>query len=215
MKMTQDMLALIMCGGKGERIKDFCSDKAMLKLNNEPLIEHILVSLKDSKKFDRIYAAGSCNSKFTLNFLKNHRYTFSGLLEIIETSGIDYSTDLIFVLEKLKPSTVFVLPSDMPLITPELIEKIIATWEGDKQCISIVMDKEFITKLGLNPTISIKLGNKEYFYSGITIFDSSKILKGQVIKEQYITLNNERLAFNINTKKDYFLVSSKKFSQGY
>ncbi len=42
-----------MCGGKGERIKDFCSDKAMLKLNNEPLIEHILVSLKDSKKFDR------------------------------------------------------------------------------------------------------------------------------------------------------------------
>lgn len=97
--MTQDMLALIMCGGKGERIKDFCSDKSMLSLNNEPLIEHILVSLKDSKKFDRIYAAGSCNSKFTLNFLKNHRYSFSRFLEIIETSGIDYSTDLIFVLE--------------------------------------------------------------------------------------------------------------------
>lgn len=38
-----------MCGGKGERIKDFCSDKSMLNLNNEPLIEHILVSLKDSK----------------------------------------------------------------------------------------------------------------------------------------------------------------------
>jgi adenosylcobinamide-phosphate guanylyltransferase len=213
--MTQDMLALIMCGGKGERIKDFCSDKSMLNLNNEPLIEHILVSLKDSKKFDRIYAAGSCNSKFTLNFLKNHRYSFSRFLEIIETSGIDYSTDLVFVLEKLRPSTVFVLPSDMPLITPELIEKIIATWEGDKECISIVMDKEFITKLGLDPTISIKLENKEYFHSGITIFDSSKLERGQVIKEQYITLNDERLAFNINTKKDYFLVSSKKFNQGY
>lgn len=209
------MLALIMCGGKGERIKDFCSDKSMLNLNNEPLIEHILVSLKDSKKFDRIYAAGSCNSKFTLNFLKNHRYSFSRFLEIIETSGIDYSTDLVFVLEKLRPSTVFVLPSDMPLITPELIEKIIATWEGDKECISIVMDKEFITKLGLDPTISIKLENKEYFHSGITIFDSSKLERGQVIKEQYITLNDERLAFNINTKKDYFLVSSKKFNQGY
>jgi len=213
--MMQDMLALIMCGGKGERIKDFCSDKSMLNLNDEPLIEHILVSLKDSKKFDRIYAAGSCNSKFTLNFLKNHRYSFSRFLEIIETSGIDYSTDLVFVLEKLRPSTVFVLPSDMPLITPELIEKIIATWEGDKECISIVMDKEFITKLGLDPTISIKLENKEYFHSGITIFDSSKLERGQVIKEQYITLNDERLAFNINTKKDYFLVSSKKFNQGY
>ena len=44
--MTQEMLALIMCGGKGERIKDFCSDKAMLKFNNNPLIEHVLISLR-------------------------------------------------------------------------------------------------------------------------------------------------------------------------
>jgi adenosylcobinamide-phosphate guanylyltransferase len=213
--MSQDMLALIMCGGKGERIKDFCSDKAMLKLNNKPLIELILIALKNSKKFGTLYCAVSCNSKFTMDFLKNHQYCLTGFLEIIETSGIDYSTDLIFVLEKLKPSIVFVLPSDMPLITPELIEEIISNWKGDKQCISIVMDKEFITKLALIPTMSIKLGKKEYFHSGITIFDSSKIQKGQAIKENYITLNNERLAFNINTKKDFFLVSSKKFNQGY
>jgi adenosylcobinamide-phosphate guanylyltransferase len=209
------MLALIMCGGKGERIKDFCSDKAMLKLNNKPLIEHILISLKNSQKFDRIYAAASCNSNATLDFLKNHQYYLSGFLEIIETSGIDYSTDLIFVLEKLKRSIVFVLPSDIPLITPELIKRIIANWKSDKQCISIVLDKEFIIKLGLMPTLSIRLGNKEYFHSGITIFDSSKIRKGQEIEEYYISLNNERLAFNINTKKDFFLLGSKKFNQGY
>lgn len=213
--MTQDMLALVMCGGKGERIKDFCSDKAMLNLNNKPLIEHILISLKNSQKFDRIYAAASCNSNDTLDFLKNHEYHLTGYLEVIETSGIDYSTDLIFVLEKLRPSIVFVLPSDLPLITPELIEEIISNWEGDKQCISIVLDKEFITKLGVIPTISIKLGNKGYFHSGITIFDSSKIQKGQEIKEHYITINNERLAFNINTEKDFFLLGSKKFNQGY
>ena len=202
-----------MCGGKGERISDFCSDKAMLKLNNKPLIEHILTALKNSKKFERIYAAASCNSKFTLDFLKTHQDSFSGFLEIIETSGVDYSTDLIFVLEKLKPSVVFVLPSDIPLITPELIEKIISNWDDDMQCLSIVLDKEFTIKLHLTPTISIKLGGKEYFHCGITIFDSSKVQNGQVIKEHYITLNNERLAFNINTKKDFFLVSSKKFNQ--
>jgi adenosylcobinamide-phosphate guanylyltransferase len=77
------------------------------------------------------------------------------------------------------------------------------------------MDKEFIIKLGLMPTLSIRLGNKEYFHSGITIFDSSKIQKGQEIEEHYISLNNERLAFNINTKKDFFLLGSKKFNQGY
>jgi adenosylcobinamide-phosphate guanylyltransferase len=208
------MLALIMCGGKGERIKNFCSDKAMLMLNNKPLIEHILLSLKDSEKFDKIYAASSRNSNVTLEFLKKHQYYISGFLEIIETSGIDYSTDLMFVLEKLKHSTVFVLPSDIPLITPELIERIIADWKSDMQCISIVMDKEFIIKLGLRPTITIRLGSKEYFHSGISIFDSSKTQKGQEIKEYYITLNNERLAFNINTKKDFFLLGSR-FNQGY
>lgn len=201
-----------MCGGKGERISDFCLDKSMLKLNDKPLIEHIMAALKNSKKFERIYAAASSNSKFTLDFLKTRQGTFSGF-EIIETSGVDYSTDLIFVLEKLKPSVVFVLPSDIPLITPELIEKIISNWDDHMQCLSIVLDKEFIIKLDVTPTISIKLGGKEYFHSGITIFNSSKVQDGQVIKEHYITLNNERLAFNINTKKDFFLVSSKKFNQ--
>ena len=213
--MTKEMLALIMCGGKGKRIKDFCSDKAMLKLDNKPLIEHILIALKKSKKFNRIYAAASCNSKLTMNFLKNHQDSFNGFLKIIETSGIDYTTDLMFVLEKLNPSVVFVLPSDMPLITSELIDRIISSWEVDQQCMSILLDKEFIINLGLLPTISIKSVGKEYFYSGITIFDSSKIQSGLVIKEHYITLNNERLAFNINTKKDFLLLSSKKINQAY
>lgn len=65
------MYALIMCGGKGERIKDFCSDKTMLEFNNKPFIEHILLSLKKSKQFDKIIAAASGNSKATQNFLKN------------------------------------------------------------------------------------------------------------------------------------------------
>jgi GTP:adenosylcobinamide-phosphate guanylyltransferase len=187
----------------------------MLKLDNKPLIEHILIALKNSKKFNRIYAAASFNCKLTMDFLKNHQYSFNGFLRIIETSGIDYSTDLIFVLEKLKPSVVFVLPSDMPLITSELIDRIISNWEADQQCMSILLDKEFIINLGLLPTISIKSVGKEYFYSGITIFDSSKIQRGLVIKEHYITLNSERLAFNINTKKDFLLLSSKKINQGY
>jgi GTP:adenosylcobinamide-phosphate guanylyltransferase len=209
------MLALIMCGGKGERIKDFCSEKAMLSFNNKPLIEYILKSLEGSKQFDKIYAATSCNSKLTLEFLKTHPYYFTGFLSIIETSGTDYSTDLMIVLERLKPYVVFVMPSDMPLISHHLIRRIISNWKGDKQCISIILDREFIIKLGLIPTLSIKQGNKEYFHSGITIFDTSKIQAGQVIKEHYITLNDERLAFNINTKEDFFLLRSKKFNQEY
>jgi adenosylcobinamide-phosphate guanylyltransferase len=209
------MLALLMCGGKGERIKDFCSEKAMLSLNYKPLIEYILKSLDGSKQFDKIYAATSCNSKLTLEFLKTHPYYFTGFLDIIETSGTNYSTDLMNVLERLKPCVVFVMPSDMPLITHQLIRRIISNWKGDKQCISIILDREFIIKLGLFPTFSIKQGNKEYFHSGITIFDTSKIQAGQIIKEHYITLNDERLAFNINTKEDFFLLRSKKFNQEY
>ena len=206
--MIREMYALIMCGGKGERIKDFCSDKIMLEFNDRPLIEHIILSLKKSNKFDKIFAAASCNSKATLNFLKKHDYFRQGLLEIIDTSGIDYSTDLVFALEKLKPAVVFVIPADIPLISPEVIRKITSTWDGDKPSISIVMDKKFVVKLGLFPSILLKLGDKELFHSGISIFDSAKVQFGKIVKEHYITLNDEKLAFNINAKKDYFLLKS-------
>ena len=206
--MTQDMLALIMCGGKGERIKDFCSDKSMLKFNNRPLIEHVLISLKTSKQFDRIYAAASRNSKVTLEFLKNHNYYHSGTLEIMETTGLNYSTDLTYALEKLKPSIVLVFPSDMPLVTPDLIKRIVSKWKGDRQCISIVMDKKYTANLGLLPSFKVKLGNKEYFHSGVTIFDTSTMNTRKRIKEYYLRLNDERIAFNINTKEDFFLLEN-------
>jgi GTP:adenosylcobinamide-phosphate guanylyltransferase len=141
--------------------------------------------------------------------LKEHDYFRKGLLEIIETTGIDYSTDLVSVLEKLKPALVFVVPADIPLITPDIIRKIISNWQGDKPLISIVMDKEFVVKLGLFPTIILKLGDREYFHSGVSIFDSSKVQSGKIVKEHYITLNDEKLAFNINAKKDYLLLKSK------
>lgn len=203
------MHALIMCGGKGERIKDFCSDKTMLEFNDKPLIEHIIISLKKSERFDKIFAAVSRNSIATINFLKKHDYFGSGYLEVIETTGIDYSTDLVFALEKLKPAIIFVIPADIPLITPYSISKILTNWQGDKPSISIVMDKAFVTKLGLLPTILLKLRDKECYHSGVSIFDSSKIQAGKIIKEHYITLNDKNLAFNINTKKDYFLLKSK------
>ena len=186
----------------------------MLEFNNKPFIEHILLSLKNSKQFDKIIAAASSNSKATLNYLKKHDYYNKGFLEVLETSGIDYSNDLMSALENLKPAIVFVMPSDMPLITPNLVRKIISSWKGNKRSISIVMDKEFILKLDLLPNLLIKLLNKEYFHSGITIFNSYKIQAGQIVKEHYIVLNDQNLAFNINTKRDYFLLKSK-LNQGY
>jgi GTP:adenosylcobinamide-phosphate guanylyltransferase len=71
------------------------------------------------------------------------------------------------------------------------------------------MDKEFVVKLGLFPTIILKLGDREYFHSGVSILDSSKVQSGKIVKEHYITLNDEKLAFNINAKKDYLLLKSK------
>jgi GTP:adenosylcobinamide-phosphate guanylyltransferase len=207
--MLREMYALIMCGGKGERIRDFCSDKTMLEFNGRPLIEHIILSLKKSDRFDKIFAAASRNSKATLNFLKKHDYFREGILEIIETAGIDYSTDLVSALEKLRPAIVFVIPADIPLITPEVIVQITSNWDGDKSSISIVMDKDFVVKLGLFPTILLKLGDREFFHSGVSIFDSSKVQTGKILKEDYITLNDEKLAFNINAKKDYFLLNSR------
>ena len=42
----------------------------------------------------------------------------------------------------------------------------------------------------------------------IIILDSKKIKKFNSIKENYVILNDKRIAFNLNTKRDYELLSS-------
>ena len=52
----------------------------------------------------------------------------------------------------------------------------------------------------------VKIGDSVCAYTGISIVDTTKIKNLNPVKEDYIILNDKRIAFNLNTKHDYELL---------
>jgi adenosylcobinamide-phosphate guanylyltransferase len=66
-----------------------------------------------------------------------------------------------------------------------------------------VLEQKGIETLGTPPHDNI-----ECAYTGISIIDAKKIKKCDSIIENHIILNDKRIAFNLNTKKDYELLNA-------
>lgn len=194
------MIAAIMCGGKGSRMRQSVDiEKSLLKLKGKTMIEHVLHALVESKMFGRIVGISSSNAPKTSTFL---RYYSSGLIDVIETEGISYSKDLSMVLRNLKPAIVFVVSSDLPLLNPKVVQNIIFSCLPELPCISIVSEKQYVQNIGIKPSLVVRIGAKEYCHSGITIVDSSKINEDCKLEEYYVIMNEKEIAVNVNTRQE-------------
>ncbi len=194
------MVAAIMCGGKGSRMRhsaDF--EKPLLKLKDKTMIEHVLHALAASKKFGRIVGVSSSNTPKTSAFLS---YCSPDLIDVIETEGTSYSRDLCMVLKNLKPAMVFVVSSDLPLLNPKIVQNIIYSCLPQLPCISIVSEKQYVQSIGIKPSVVITIGAKEYCHSGINIIDSSKIDDDCKLEEYYLIMNEKEIAVNVNTREE-------------
>ncbi len=179
-----------MCGGIGSRMNAEV-EKPLLKLAGKTFIERILLALKGSGKFSRIVAVVSPNT------LKTRQFVLSAGTEVIDTSGHGYSEDLSFLLSKLVPERVFVVPADMPLLTPRIVSEIVQVLQPAYPVVSIVMEKKFVEELGVKPSVLLESG---YCHSGISVFDTTRI--ADHMEEHYIRMNIPEIAVNVNTKEE-------------
>jgi adenosylcobinamide-phosphate guanylyltransferase len=194
------MIAAIMCGGKGSRMRQSADfEKPLLKLKDKTMIEHVLHALAGSKKFGRIVGVSSSNTPKTRAFLS---YCLPDLIDVIETEGTSYSRDLCMVLKNLKPAMVFVVSSDLPLLNPKIVQNIIYSCLPQLPCISIVSEKQYVQSIGIKPSVVITIGAKEYCHSGINIIDSSKIDDDRKLEEYYLIMNEKEIAVNVNTREE-------------
>ena len=197
------MIAAVMCGGKGSRMaQDLSVEKPMILLRGKPMVEYVLDAIVGSRKFSSIFAVVSYHTARTTTYLQRHRYCLGGIVELINTSGIDYSTDLGQLIQLLRSSQLFIVPSDIPLLRIGTVNEIVKRWNPSSNFSSVLLEKDFVTKLGLNPSIVIHFEGVEYCHSGISIIDTSQIFIGSDAIESYIIMNRREIAFNINTKYD-------------
>ena len=193
------MIGLVMAGGKGTRMN--LDGEKLLLVYKKPVIFHVLDSLKDSNSFSKIFAITSKNSPKTKKLIeKNNFKTF-------DTSGNGYVEDLNSVLKTIHENA-FVTSGDLPLLDKEIVQKIICLSDPKKTWISILVTKDFLTSLGLRSDYSVNYQDQVCHYTGISLINSAKISSLENLVENYVVIDDKRIAFNLNSKHDYDLLGT-------
>jgi len=194
------MIGLVMAGGKGSRMEFPAPEKLLLEYE-KPVIFHVIDSLNDSHCFSKVFAATSPNSPDTKNELEQRG------IETLDTEGNGYVNDLNFLLQKMS-GYVFVISGDLPLLDEEIIQIMTEKFNSKNVWTSFLVSKKFLNSLGLESNLLINSGDIDCVHTGISIINADKIQNLDPVKENYIILDDKRIAFNLNTKKDYELLSS-------
>jgi adenosylcobinamide-phosphate guanylyltransferase len=192
------MLALVMCGGRGSRMA-LPIEKPLLKIRDKTLIEYVLDAIIDYGGFESIFVVTSANTPATRTFLHTHKYYTSGIIEIFDTRGENYSADLSYVLGKIRPAVAFVVSADLPLLNPVTIQRIISRYLPFSPCTSVVLETCFVRNFDIFPSSIVTIGGKKYCYSGIVIVDTSKHKTNSKLEENYLVVNEKEVAINVNT----------------
>ncbi len=191
-----------MAGGKGTRM-DISNEKLLLEYK-KPVIFHVIDALKNSHCFSQVIVATSPNSPDTKHVLEQNR------IETLSTPGNGYVNDLNFLLQKMSGS-VFVTSGDLPLLDEKIIQVITEKFNSENVWTSFLVSKKFLNSLGLESSLLVNSDNIECTYTGISIINVNKLELGNQpspVKENYIILDDKRIAFNLNTRKDYELLNS-------
>jgi adenosylcobinamide-phosphate guanylyltransferase len=193
------MIGFVMAGGKGTRM--YLDDEKLLLKYKKPIILHVVDSLKDSNCFSKILAITSLNSPKTKILLKENN------IDIFDTNGIGYAKDLSLALQSINDS-VLVTSGDLPLLDKEIIQQIVNHYDPNKIWTSILVTNKFLTTLGSKSDYSINFDNQNCNYTGISLINASKINSFKNLDENYIIIDDKRVAFNLNTKQDYELLGT-------
>ena len=193
------MIGIVMAGGKGTRMN--LDDEKLLLQYKKPIILHVIDSLKNSSCFSKIVAVTSPNSPKTKKLLEENN------IEIFDTSGLGYVEDLNSVLQKFK-DLVLVTSGDLPLLDAEIIQTIVKQCDSKKIWTSILVTDKLLSSIGTKSEYSINHNNQKCNFTGISLIDSQKINSLENIEENYVILDDKRIALNLNTKQDYDLLSA-------
>ena len=194
------MISLVMAGGKGSRMEFPAPEKLLLEYE-KPVIFHVIDSLNYSHCFSKVFAATSPNSPDTKHELEQRG------IETLDTQGNGYVNDLNLLLQKMN-GLVFVTSGDLPLLDEKIIQVITEKFNPKNVWTSFLVSKKFLNSLGLESNLLINYDNTDCVHTGISIINADKIQNLDPVKENYIILDDKRIAFNLNTKKDYELLSS-------
>lgn len=178
-------------------------EKPLLEINGRKLIEYALDTLQASKHVDTIYIAASRNGPDTVKWLEG----CAREVIVINTAGEGYVSDMVGAIEKAGiKGPVLIVMADMPLITPELLDEVIAVYnEVPQPALSVYNLLSVCRSKGLRPDTVFNKDGQLIVPSGINILDADNIHEEQ--DDYNYILDNHKIAVNVNTVEDLEICS--------
>jgi adenosylcobinamide-phosphate guanylyltransferase len=186
-----------MAGGQGLRLG--MGEKPCVELLGKPLISYVIDSLESSSRIDRIFVAVSPSTPATEE-LVNEEY--GDHIQAINTAGDNYVGDMVYAVESSGiDEPVMIIMSDLPLVTPELLDSIIDAYEVcGKSSMSVFIPLSLCSEVGIRPDTVFNWSGQLIVPAGINILDGKYINEEQ--EYHNYMLDDPEIALNINTAED-------------
>lgn len=182
-----------MAGGKGTRMR-LKEEKPLVRVCGKPVINYVLQALKKSNNIDRIIVATTSRTPKTAKLMRQIS------VEVIETPGKDYVSDMGWVVQTLKLGVFLAIAADLPLVNSELIDAIVEKYvQCGKPALTVAVSLKTKTKLGMCIEYSFKENGKDMVPAGINVIDGTKRYGDEWLDQEIYLLDCEELAVNINT----------------
>ena len=189
-----------MAGGRATRMGGV--EKPVLALNGKPLISYVIDVLLKSHNVSHIFVAVSPTVPGTSAYVKQ-AYACQRIT-VVETPGEGYMQDTVLAVELLGLYRPFLITSsDVPFITPEVVDEAIELYEeSGVEALSVRLDLASVPP-GLEPDTVLTDSGSRTVPAGLNIVDGRHMDRYQ--EELIFVVPDGRLAVNVNYGKDLAL----------
>lgn len=197
------MQALVHAGGRGSRMGNSGVEKPMLTIGDKHVVDRVVDALLGSSHIDRVVVSVSDNTKETEKHLKRRG------VETIHTSGDSFMDDLHQALSVMDGEYVITSPSDLPLLTTEVVNTFIEYFSPKvMESALAVVDQTAVLRTGIVPSYTREYAGREWVLSGVSILNRPKTLAGDYLEEYLFETDWVELAVNVNTPRELMLARS-------
>jgi adenosylcobinamide-phosphate guanylyltransferase len=108
-----------------------------------------------------------------------------------------------YATQALKLGKFLAIAADLPLITGEVLDRIVERYENcGKPALTVAVPIETKTRMGMSVEYSFKMDDKDVVPTGINVIDGSKRYGDEWLDQDIFLLDKEELAINVNTPKE-------------
>ena len=172
-------------------------EKPMQPVGGIPTVMRVVKALEASRHISRVLVSVSDNTLTTEDYLKGMG------VETVRTSGESFMDDLHTAFEVMSGEYVLTCPSDLPLLTTDVIDLFAEFFvPGEMESAIAVVDEETVRSIGIKPSYTREDGGRNWVLSGICIMNRMGTLRGDYLEECLFKTDRIDLSVNVNTQEE-------------